>query len=164
MIRARLLVVVAWLTASALGAHADPLDPDLPDPPVDAADDGDVTFERAAPDTAGGVEVGFGWRGTGGAPRSARTVRFLGDGLDGTVRDGAGDPLAGADVGAASRLGEWRVGRAAPQWGCGWLVGAPVAPWSDGAGATFFRSGPRGDVATFSAGRSEERRVGKECS
>ena len=69
------------------------------------------------------------------------------------MRDGADDPLSGAEVGGGTSGGAWRVGRAAPQWGCGWLVGAPVAPWGDDAAAGgFFRSGPRGDVATFSAG------------
>jgi len=154
--RRRLLLAAAaaaGLVVRVFAARADALDPGLPDPPVDAAADGDVVFERAAPDTGDGVEVGFGLRGLGrGGPRTARTVRFLGDDFDGTVRDGTADPLAGAEIGGASPAGAWRVGRAAPQWGCGWLVGAPLAPWGDAQGGSLFRSGPRGDVATFSAG------------
>lgn len=151
------LALLSFLLANAARTDDDPPPPEeanLPEPPVDAADDGDVTFERALPDTGEGVEVDLGLRGLGsGAPRRARTLRFLGEGLDGTVKDGAGDPLSGAEIGGASSAGAWRVGRAAPQWGCGWLVGAPAAPWGDeGAGGGLFRSGPRGDVATFSAG------------
>jgi len=127
----------------------------LPEVPLDAPDEADVTFERAPADSAAGVEVGFGWSGSGSAaPRRARSVRFAGDGLDGVVREGGDDPLAGAEVGGRTVAGAWRVGRSAPQWGCGWLVGAPRAPWGEAGvgGSAGLRTGPRGDVATLALG------------
>ncbi len=140
-------------SAAVAGAASPSLPPGSePEVPVDTADDSEVTFERSRPDTAAGFEVGLGLRGGSGAPRRTRTIRFAGEGLDAEIKEGAGDPLAGAEVGGRSAGGAWRVGRSAPQWGCGWLVGAPRAPWGEGAAAASpgLRAGPRGDLATFS--------------
>jgi hypothetical protein len=127
---------------------------DVPEPPVDAPDDADVTFERADTVGAGSVEVEMGLRGSGGgAPRRDRMLRLRGDDLDATVREGADDPLSGAEMGGQGGLGSWRVGRVAPQWDRGWLVGSPVAPWSVGPEeGEALRSGPRGDLALMSIG------------
>ena len=152
-----LALVLAAAAADSLPATAPP--PALPEVPLDADDDAEVTFERAGPgdagypDSAAAVEVGFGWRGSGTtAPRRSRSLRFAGEGLAGVVREGGDDPLAGAEVGARHATGEWRVGRRAPQWGCGWLVGAPLPPWGESAAPSGLRSGPRGEVAFLSLG------------
>jgi hypothetical protein len=122
---------------------------------VDAADDADVTFERADTARAAGVELEVGLSGTDrSAPRRDRTLRFRGEDLDGTIREGADDPLSGAEMGGTGGVAAWRMSRVAPQWGRGWLVGAPLAPWSVGPedAAAGLRSGPRGDAAQISVG------------
>ena len=125
------------------------------DPPVDAPDNTDVTYERADSMAAGSVEVELGLDGRGNSTvRRARALRFSGADLDGTLREGGDDPLDGADVGGRSETFAWRVGRNAPQWGRGWLVGSPRAPWSDAHAESEdrLRTGPRGDVAWAEAG------------
>lgn len=143
--------MVALLSAIAPGR---PAAEDAPEPPVDVPEDADVTFERADSLADGNVEVEMGLRGLGGSLRRERSLRFRGDDLDATVREGAGDPLAGAELGGRGGAGSWRIGRVAPQWGRGWLVGSPEAPWSvaPGPAGGGFRAGPRGDVALLSIG------------
>jgi hypothetical protein len=57
-------------------------------------------------------------------------VRFRGDGVSAQVREGAGDPLAGAVLDARAAGGMWRAGRLAPRWGRGLVLGSAGTPWS----------------------------------
>lgn len=145
--RAAATVAVAFALALAVPAT---LRGGTIEPPVDAPDDADVTLERADSVSAESVELELGLDGRGNsAARRARAFRFRGSDLDGSVREGGDDPLSGAEVGGRGSAGAWRMSRTAPQWGRGWLMGAPSAPWSD-AGAESdarLRSGPRGDAA-----------------
>ena len=49
------------------------------------------------------------------------------------MREGAGDPLAGAALDARAAGGMWRAGRLAPRWGRGLVLGSAGSPWSRAA-------------------------------
>jgi hypothetical protein len=150
------LVVLAARHGRARAGEIDVPDSTALEPPPESADGEDYEIERADSLDDGRVEVGYsatGYRGS--APRRSRRVRFRGDGFSGAVRDGAGDPLAGSAIDADALGGALRVGRLAPRWGRGLVIGAPAEPWSRaasdrGAGARFV--GRAGDGFAFRRG------------
>lgn len=117
--------VCAWLALAGALAAADPLEP-----PPEAPDDADYQAELADSLESGSVELGYGLSGSGGTTRRrTRSVRFNADSLNGTVRDGDGDPLAGVVLEDRKGGSGFEVGRLAPRWGLGLVLGTPAAPW-----------------------------------
>ena len=100
------------------------------EPPPEAPDGADYVLERADSIEAGSVEVDLGAAGRGGErPRGTRRVRLRDGALDASVREGAGDPLAGGGIESTGRRTAWGVGRLAPRWGRGLVLGAAADPW-----------------------------------
>src|SRR5262249_47340744 len=100
------------------------------------------------------VEVSFSASGQPGRTvRRTRRLEFSADSLGGTLREGGGDPLAGAAVEGRTRDGRFAIGRLAPRWGRGLLLGAAAEPWSfvadDRGSGTQFR-GRAGNGASYS--------------
>ncbi len=133
-------------------------------PPPEAPTDGDWEMERADTLGDGALEVDLAASGARGeSPRRARRVRFRGGGTGGALRDGD-DPLAGGDLETGAAGGTLRVGRLAPRWGCGLVLGGGAEPWSAGAEdrgerATF--RGRAGDGASWRAGGAAELMAGR---
>ena len=149
------LIALALAAALALacpsGARAQEAAP--PEPPPETAEGEDYAYEPADSLDQDALEVGVGASARPGeAPRRTRRMRFRGEGLRGAAREGSGDALAGATIDGALAGGTVRVGRLAPRWGRGLLLGASADPWarapSDrGAGAAF--RGRAGEGAHF---------------
>jgi hypothetical protein len=100
------------------------------EPPPETPEGADYVAEPADSLGEGYVEIGLGAAGrAGGAVRRRRRVRFADDELRATVRDGAEDPLAGAAVERERDSGGFVLGRLAPRWGRGLMLGAPAEPW-----------------------------------
>jgi len=149
----RRLIVLALLVA-APAASAQPVEP-----PPEAPEGVDYAVEPADTLTDGDVELGMSAAGRpGSAPTGARRVRFSGDGLDGAVREGSGDPLAGGAVQGRGLLGVVTVGRLAPRWGRGLVLGAAGDPWQrealDRGSKAAFR-GRAGDGVWLRRGQDE---------
>ena len=118
-------LAIALATAFAPRVAADP----LPEPPADAEPGVDYSAEPDDSVEAGSVAVGYGLSGrTGRSPGRTRTLRFRGDSVEAGVRDGDSSEDAG-DVSARGRGRVLRIGRIAPSWGRGLLVGAALDPW-----------------------------------
>ena len=101
------------------------------EPPPEAAEGEDYEIERADSLSDASLEVGFSASGRPGErPRGSRRVRFRGEGVSAQVREGAGDPLAGGSLDARGAGGAWRIGRLAPRWGRGLVLGSAGTPWS----------------------------------
>jgi hypothetical protein len=140
-------------------------------PPPEASEGED--YEIAAADSLDDdtVEVGIGATGRHGlALRRTRRIRFRGEGLNGAMREGTGDPLAGGTLAGRVARGTLEAGRIAPSWGRGVMLGAPAEPWDAraadrGAGAgraaegVRFAHGEDGGFETL-AGTFERRRLG----
>jgi len=110
-------------------APADPIDP-----PPESPEGADYAAELTDTLTRGDVEIGLGASGrAGGAPRRRRLLRFAEEDVSGTVRDGPGDPLAGGSVEGRNGTGSLVLGRLAPRWGRGLVIGAPADPWQAAA-------------------------------
>ncbi|TMQ65477.1 MAG: hypothetical protein E6K78_07575 [Candidatus Eisenbacteria bacterium] len=156
----RAALFVAALLAARV-ARAEPLEP--VEPPPEAPEGSDYTVEPADSIAGGDFEFGFGAAGTkGSAPRPRRRLSFDEGGLRGTVREGTGDPLAGGLVEERSDDRAWLIGRLAPRWGRGLLLGSPADPWQGaaadrGAGAAF--RGRSGQGVLYRRGH----RSGLEC-
>lgn len=121
-------------------AHAETLEP----PPEATGED--YTLERADTLADGTVETSWSADGRAGlAPRRGQRLRFRSAGASASVREGA-DPLAGGSLDAGVRGGRLRVGRLAPRWGQGLVLGGAAEPWSRAPD-------DRGDAAEF-RGRS----------
>ncbi len=123
------------------------------EPPPETTEGEDYAYEPADSLDEDAVEVGVGASASPGeAPRRTRRVRFRGDGVRGGVREGKGDALSGATVDGALAGGTVRVGRLAPRWGRGLVLGAAADPWAreaaDRGGAAAFR-GRAGEGAAF---------------
>uniref|UniRef100_A0A832ICH2 Uncharacterized protein n=1 Tax=Eiseniibacteriota bacterium TaxID=2212470 RepID=A0A832ICH2_UNCEI len=119
------------------------------EPPPEAEEGADYEIETAEEIAPGEIEVEFAAGGGARvAPRRSQRVRFSGDGLSGSVREGRGDPLAGAALDGRAAGGDFAIGRLAPRWGRGLVLGAPADPWSAEAG-------DRGERAAF-RGRAGE--------
>lgn len=122
----RIRLLIALLSLGAAGANADPFEPPPESPPG-----ADYEVEPADSIDAGSVEVGMGAAGRAGERvRRSRQVRFRDGLLDGNLREGAGDPLAGGSVESRGAAGAFGMGRLAPRWGRGLVLGAAGDPWS----------------------------------
>src|SRR5439155_1655899 len=73
------------------------------------------------------------------------------DSLDGSVRDGPGDALAGAALEGATGGGRFGLGRGVPGWGRGLVLGDPREPWARRERSLRRRSA--GDVAWYRTAR-----------
>ena len=129
-----------------------------PQPPPEWDEVGDYEIETRDSLAGSEVEVGLGAAGSEGSrARRSKSLRFRGDGLSGSVRNGAGDPLAGTLFDGRAAGGWFSVGTLAPRWGRGLVLGAAADPWSltprdrgadsplrgrSGEGAHFRRAGP----------------------
>ncbi len=127
------------------------------EPPPEGVEGQDYEYEPADTLDDDALEVGVGASARPGeAPRRTRRVRFRGDGMRGAAREGGGDALAGATVDGAIAGGAMRVGRLAPRWGRGLVLGAAADPWGNaardrGSGAAF--RGRAGEGAAFRRAR-----------
>ena len=148
----RLLLPLVLLVAGS--AQAQPLEP-----PPEAPEGMDYAVEPADSLADGDVELGMGAAGRAGSPPTrSRRMRFSGDELSGALREGSGDPLAGGAVEGRGALGDVTVGRLAPRWGRGLVMGAPGDPWQRepldrGARAAF--RGRAGDGMWLRRGRGD---------
>jgi hypothetical protein len=145
-------------TAGAAGPRAAPVDA-WTEPPPEQAEGGDYELEPADSLDGDTVELGVGASGRAGSkPRQTRRVRFSDRTTAGSVREGEGDPLAGGTLETGTLAGRVGVGRLAPRWGRGLLLGAAAEPWSvlpddRGAGAAF--RGRAGRGAWYRAGEGD---------
>jgi hypothetical protein len=104
------------------------------EPPPESATDADWEIERSDSLADDALEVELGAAGSRERlTRRSRRVRFRGDGLSGSVREGRGDPLAGGVLDTRLAGGRLAAGTSAPRWGRGLVLGAPPDPWSLGA-------------------------------
>ncbi len=149
------LGLIVGLPALAL-AEGEPLGPSF-DPPADVEDGLDFEVERADSLDQGALEVGVGFTGLGDRYRRRRHVRFSGDSLDGSVREGNDDALAGSDLEGALLGGWFGVGRVAPRWGRGLAVGNPASPWAREPRRTIYRRKPSEDLAWYRRARGRAR-------
>ncbi|MBI3539428.1 MAG: hypothetical protein HY076_04065 [Candidatus Eisenbacteria bacterium] len=122
-----LALALALRVATARIVRAD----DPPDaPPPESPEGADYTIETADAPERSDVVIGLGASGRAGrAPTERRRVSFRGDGVSGSLRDGSDDPLAGGSIEAGARGGTFTIGRLAPRWGRGLLLGAAAEPW-----------------------------------
>jgi len=138
----------------ATSASAEPLEP-----PAEAPEGVDYTVEPADTLDGGDVELGMAATGRAGSPPTrSRRVRFNGDGMSGALREGSGDPLAGGAVEGRSARGAITVGRLAPRWGRGLVLGAAGDPWQReplDRGARAAYRGRAGDGVLLRPGRGE---------
>jgi len=126
-------------------------------PPPEEPEGADYEVESADSLAEGAIELGMGAAGRVGAkPRQTRRVRFNDRTLGGSVREGEGDPLAGGSIETGALAGRVGVGRLAPRWGRGLLLGGAAEPWSAAAS-------DRGEGAPFRgrAGRGAWYQVGE---
>lgn len=120
------------------------------EPPPEEPEGADYEVESADSLGEGAIELGVGASGRAGArPRQTRRVRFNDRTLGGSVCEGDNDPLAGGSIETRVLAGRAGVGRLAPRWGRGLLLGAAAEPWSAaasdrGAGAPFRGRSGRG--------------------
>ena len=130
LVAALALVVAPQRAGAALPAP----DSTALEPPPEVPEGEDFEIERADSISEESLEIGLSASGRpGAAPRGSRRLRFRGDDLSAQVREGAGDPLAGAVLDARAAGGSWRVGRLAPRWGRGLVLGSAGVPWSRAA-------------------------------
>lgn len=146
------------LMCAATASHAQPAEP----PPE--AQDGDYTYELADSLADGDLETLWSATGDAGrAPRRAQSVRFRARGAEGRVRDGD-DALAGGVLDTDAVGGRLRIGRLAPKWGRGLVLGAAADPWvrdaDDRGGSSRFR-GRAGDGVAFAHGGGLEAVAGR---
>jgi hypothetical protein len=147
------LALLAALAARADGSLEEPLPAE---PPPEIAEGEDYVFEPADSLEDGTVEVGVGASARpGGALQRRRRVRFSGQGMRAGAREGAGDALAGASVDGRLAGGSVSLGRLAPRWGRGLVLGASADPWSrapDDRGASARFRGRSGEGARYRLG------------
>lgn len=136
MIRAALSragrVRAAWiLSIVALGLGASSrAHPQFLEPPPEAPEGEDWEADPADSLADGVVEMGFGAAGReGGRPARRRRLRYEGDDVSAALREGSGDPLSGGAVEGRGGAGTMTVGRLAPLWGRGLLLGSAAEPW-----------------------------------
>ena len=142
--------LLAALFSTAAGAQTTPDSTGYAEPPPEATAGADYEVESADSLAEGAIELGMGASGRAGAkPRQTRRVRFNDRTLGGSVREGEADPLAGGSIETGALAGRVGVGRIAPRWGRGLLLGAAAEPWSAvasdrGARAPFYGRAGRG--------------------
>jgi hypothetical protein len=133
----RALVAAAFLTLLSAVAAWGQLAVDstgCAEPPPEEPEGADYEIEATDSLAEGAIELGMGASGRAGArPRQTRRVRFNDRTLGGSVREGEGDPLAGGSIETGALAGRVGLGRLAPRWGRGLLLGAAAEPWSAGA-------------------------------
>ena len=150
--------IVLALLLMARGVAGEPLEP-----PPEAPENEDYSVELPDSLEDGRVEVSLGASGSSGQqPRRSRRMRFSGDSLDATVRDGDGDPLSGGVLGGRAGRGAFGVGKLSLRWGRGLVFGSPAEPWSfaaadRGAGAAL--RGRSGEGAWLEHGQALRTRV-----
>jgi hypothetical protein len=148
---------LAMIFLPAACAVADePLGPSF-DPPADVETGLDYEVERADSLDDGALEVGVGFTGSVDRYRRRRHVRFSGDSLDGSVREGTDDALAGSDLEGALLGGWFGVGRVAPRWGRGLAIGSPASPWAREPRRSVYRRKPSEDLAWYRRARGRAR-------
>ncbi len=151
-------MLAALLGADAARAQLAPDSTGYVEPPPEEPEGADYEVESADSLAEGAIELGMGASGRAGSrPRQTRRVRFNDRTLGGSVREGEGDPLAGGSIETGVPAGRAGVGRLAPRWGRGLLLGAAAEPWSTaasdrGAGAPF--RGRAGRGAWYRVGES----------
>ena len=125
------------------GSSAEPVEP-----PPESPEGADYQVEDGDSIEVDAVETSFGASGgSGEKARGRRRLRFSAASFAADAREGAGDPLAGGTVESRGRSGRWSVGRIAPAWACGLVVGSTAAPWRPPAregGATLRGRGGEG--------------------
>jgi hypothetical protein len=127
-------VLAAFLFAAAAQAQLAADSTGYAEPPPEEPEGSDYEVESADSLAEGAIELGMGASGRVGArPRQTRRVRFNDRTLGGSVREGEGDPLAGGSIETGVLAGRAGIGRLAPRWGRGLLLGAAAEPWSAGA-------------------------------
>ncbi|HEY2954421.1 MAG TPA: hypothetical protein VGK89_04120 [Candidatus Eisenbacteria bacterium] len=139
--RRALVTLAAALALAGLAPPARGGDAPLPvpdstalEPPPEAPEGEDFEIERADSLADESLEIGLAATGRPGeAPRARRRVRYRDGELSAQVREGAGDPLAGATLDTRAAGGTLRIGRLAPRWGRGLVLGSAGAPWSRAA-------------------------------
>lgn len=123
-------------------------------PPPEAGD-GDYEVERTDSLADGVYETTYAANGSvRSAPRRSQRLRFRGGGTAGSLREGD-DALAGGRLEAPLARGTLRVGRLAPRWNRGLLLGAPAEVWSEVAperGELAALRGRAGEGAAWEAG------------
>jgi hypothetical protein len=103
-------------------------------PPEDAPADRDYEVERSSTVAPSEIEVGYSLASLAhGGLSQRRRVQVREAGVQAELREGRGDALAGAALGARVPGGWLSLGRAAPRWGRGLLVGTPAEPWRTSA-------------------------------
>jgi hypothetical protein len=126
--------LVSFFVPATTRAQLAPDSTGCAEPPPEEPEGVDYEIEPADSLAEGAIELGVGASGRGGArPRQTRRVRFNDRALGGSVREGEGDPLAGGSIEAGVLAGRAGVGRLAPRWGRGLLLGAAAEPWSAAA-------------------------------
>ena len=125
------------------GSSAEPVEP-----PPESPEGADYQVEDGDSIEVDAVETSFGASGgSGEKARGRRRLRFSAGSFAADAREGAGDPLAGGTVESRGRSGRWSVGRIAPAWARGLVVGSTAAPWRPPAregGATLRGRGGEG--------------------
>lgn len=100
------------------------------EPPDEAQPGADYELERDQGLGAGEIEVGYSIASrSGGRAIQRRRVAMREAGVEAEVREGRGDALAGAALGARVPGGWLALGRAAPRWGRALVIGTPHEPW-----------------------------------
>ncbi len=140
-----------WLGMAAMWVIATSALAQTLEPPPEAGS-GDYSLEAADSLAEGDLEVAYGTGGkVGGTSQRSQRVKFKSHGAGGSLRDGS-DPLSGGRFEAPAAGGTVRLGRLAPRWGRGLLLGAGAEPWSrdatDRGSAAAFR-GRSGEGATY---------------
>jgi hypothetical protein len=99
-------------------------------PPEDALAGRDYEVERAETVAPSEVEMGYSLASLShGRIAQRRRVRYREAGVEAEVREGRGDALSGAALGARVPGGWLALGRASPRWGRGLVLGTPAEPW-----------------------------------
>jgi hypothetical protein len=102
-------------------------------PPEDAPADRDYEVERSSAVAPSEVEVGYSLASLArGGLSQRRRVQLRETNVQAEMREGRGDALAGAALSSRVPGGWLSLGRAAPRWGRGLLVGTPAEPWRTG--------------------------------
>jgi hypothetical protein len=147
-----------WLSLAAMAARGTA---DVVEPPADVPDGADHV--EAADDSlpGGEVELGLGWVGAGHSIERRRRVSFSGGDLSGTVREGAGDPLAGGSLAERGAWGELRAGKLSTRWSRGLVLGSPGNPWERSALDPGSRRGRSGEGADLRLASGAELLLGR---
>ena len=99
-------------------------------PPEDAPAGRDFEVERSESVAPSEVEMGYSLASLShGRIAQRRRVRYRDAGVQAEVREGRGDALSGAALGARVPGGWLALGRAAPRWGRGLVLGTPAEAW-----------------------------------